>query len=218
VKDTILESGDGFLYCEPIDEKYIRVNDEELSKEKFKDKIKNRRWIIQEVIRSHEKIRLVNSTSLNTTRIVTILNGEKPVFLTGFQAFATGQTKIDSWGKGAVYVGFDPFSGKLKDKGYFHPSFSNKSVIYSHPDSGIVFRDYQLPFISDAIILCIKAHGLLFTNFVIGWDVVITDNGPLILEGNEKPGMNAVQCINGGLRSVIKQYYINTINYLRNRQ
>jgi hypothetical protein len=41
-------------------------------------------------------------------------------------------------------------------------------------------------------------------NFVIGWDVAITDEGPMIVEANEKPGMNVVQCLDGGLRRRIE--------------
>jgi len=33
--------------------------------------------------------------------------------------------------------------------------------------------------------------------------VAITDSGPLIIEANEKPGMNVAQALNGGLRQKI---------------
>jgi len=214
LKNTVLEAGEGFLLCKPITSLIIEVNNQEISIEKFREKLKKGKWVIQSVVRSHEKIRKVNQTALNTTRIVTILNGEEPVFLTGFQSFATGNAEIDSWGKGAVYVGYDSASGRLKENGYFHPSAHQKAIISAHPDSGIVFKDYPIPYLAESIELCLKAHRVLNNNFVIGWDVVITDDGPFILEANEKPGMNAVQCIDGGLRLKIRDCYKSTVQAL----
>jgi hypothetical protein len=156
----------------------------------------------------------VNATALNTTRILTILNGKDPAYLTGFQSFATGNAEIDSWGHGSVYVGFNYRESVLKGLGFYHPAVKKYARVETHPDSGIKFDGYFIPYLNESVELCLKAHRLLYNNFIIGWDVVITDEGPLILEANEKPGMNAVQCIDGGLRYRIKEYYRNTKNYL----
>jgi len=142
---------------------------------------------------------------LNTTRIVTIMNGTEPEYLSGFQAFATNDSTNDSWNTGSVYVGIDPENNCLKEFGYYSLHVKNKSLCTSHPDSGIVFKGYKIPFLKEAVELCLKAHQLLYFNFVIGWDVAITDKGPVIVEANEKPGMNAVQCVDGGLKRKIMQ-------------
>ena len=52
----------------------------------------------------------------------------------------------------------------------------------------------------------IRAHYLFLHLFCIGWDIVITDEGPKVLEVNEVPGLNAVQCIRGGIRRELIKY------------
>jgi hypothetical protein len=140
------------------------------------------------------------------------MDGEKPVYLAGFQSFATNKATTDSWSKGSVYVGIDNESLCLKEFGYYNLDVRDKSLVLEHPDSRIAFKGYTVPFLKDAIDLCLKAHNLFYFHFVIGWDVAITNKGPVIVEANEKPGMNAVQCIDGGLHVAVKQ---NAERYLR---
>ncbi|HNX00779.1 MAG TPA: sugar-transfer associated ATP-grasp domain-containing protein, partial [Candidatus Cloacimonadota bacterium] len=98
----------------------------------------------------------------------------------------------------------------LKKYGYYNLSIPDKSIALEHPDSHIPFEGYSIPYMKDAIELCTKAHRLLFFNFLVGWDVAITDEGPIIVEANEKPGMNIVQAMDGGLKAKISQYASHT--------
>ena len=100
----------------------------------------------------------------------------------------------------------------LVGHGLTSPSDNRGSLLRSHPDSGIIFDGYPLPFLKDAVDLCIKAHRLFYFNYIIGWDVAITDNGPLIVEANEKPGMNVAQALDGGLRKKILRYASEILN------
>jgi len=40
---------------------------------------------------------------------------------------------------------------------------------------------------------------VVYNCFIIGWDLAITMDGPMILEVNEKPGMNVIQCLDKDL-------------------
>lgn len=206
IKNTVLEAGDGVLHC-VVSNNNIIVNGQRLTLEELKNKLGEAKWVVQLACTSHPEIQIINNSALNTTRIVTILYGSEPVYLTGFQSFATNNETTDSWGKGSIYVGIDVQNNSLKKHGYFHPGVGAKSIVDKHPDSGIVFEGYKISLLRDAVYLCIKAHKIFYFNFVIGWDVAITDNGPVILEANENPGMHAVQCVDGGLRYKIKNYY-----------
>lgn len=213
LKNTVMEAGGGFLLCKP-DKEMLVVNDKAISPKEFKGLLGTGKWVLQPQIKSHREISRINSSALNTTRIVTVFDGERPVYLTGFQSFATSNCEIDSWSKGAVYVGIDPARNCLKPYGYFQPQVGNMAITEKHPDSGIVFRDYIIKDLSKAVELCVSAHKLLYASFIIGWDIAITNDGPLIVEANEKPGMNAVQCFDGGLREKIKTFVNKTINYV----
>jgi len=201
IKNTLLEYNDGILYVEKIYEgnSYI-VNGKKLCFEDIKNIINKGNWVIQKPEVSCHSIRKVNDSALNTTRIVTIIKEGQPEYIGGFQAFATHRKKTDCWGKGAIYVGFDPEKEKLYKYGYYHPDLNNKGIVEKHPDSNITFNNYKINGIKEAIRLCKNAHRYFYYTPIIGWDVAITDNGPKILEVNENPGMNALQAINSNIK------------------
>lgn len=200
IKNTVLEYNEGILKCEQIGGNLI-VNGRNITRSEFFGMLSNRQWIVQKIYRSHPQIAKINDSALNSTRIVTMLNAiREPEYLAGFQAFAVDSELSDSWGKGAIYVGIDPGQNRLKKWGYYHPSIGSGTITDIHPGTGVVFQDYKIDELGNAVRLCIKAHQLLYNHFIIGWDIAITADGPMILEANEKPGMNAVQCTDGGLR------------------
>jgi len=204
IKNIVLEAGDGIIQLNTNDKTLIIRNDL-FPLNKLKEKTGNGIWVLQQQYHSHDKIKKVNASALNTTRIVTILNGKKPEYLTGFQAFATNGSTNDSWSNGSIYVGIDIKNNCLKESGFYSLHVKNKSLVSKHPDSGIIFKGYPVPFFKEAVDLCLKAHRLLYFNFIVGWDVAITNEGPFIVEANEKPGMNAVQSIDGGLKRKIME-------------
>ncbi|HEY9114844.1 MAG TPA: sugar-transfer associated ATP-grasp domain-containing protein [Bacteroidales bacterium] len=206
IKDTALEAGEGILVCVRNGNNFV-INGKECSKDVFLNKLQNKICIIQRKIDSHFDIRKINDSALNTTRIVTIRNGDDIKYLAGFQSFATNGAEIDSWSSGSVYAGIDIENSCLKKYAITSVSDNRPGLLEEHPDSNIVFEGYKIPYLNESVELCIKAHRLFYFNFVIGWDIAITDDGPIIVEANEKPGMNVVQCVDGGLyRKVLTNY------------
>lgn len=202
IKNITLEAGEGTYSCKNVNGN-IEVNGEVKDLRKFLGILGNKKWVIQRKYISNTILLEVNSSALNTTRIVTILNHQEPEFLCGFQGFATGNATADSWSHGSVYVGIDLENECLKETGITSVSDKREGQIIKHPDSGVVFKNYKIPFLKQAVDLCLRAHRVLYFNFIIGWDVAITDSGPLIVEANEKPGMNVAQALNGGMKQKI---------------
>lgn len=56
-------------------------------------------------------------------------------------------------------------------------------VFYRHPETGIVFDGFQIPYFNEVKNIIIKASAL-FDLPLLGWDVAITPNGPVIIEVN----------------------------------
>ena len=52
--------------------------------------------------------------------------------------------------------------------------------------------------------LLIQMYINIIIYIIIGQYIAITDDGPIIVEANVKPGMNAVQCVDGGLMHKFK--------------
>lgn len=203
IKNTIKEYNEGFNFCDYRDGDYI-VNNLFLNIDEFKNRFREGTWVVQPVIKSHVKIQEFNKNALNTTRIVTLINSGVPKFIGGFQAFAVSTAPTDSWGHGAIYVGIDSQKSCLSGLGYYHPKTFYAETAKEHPDCKLEFNGFHIPFLKEAVELCTKAHSYFPHTYLIGWDVAITDSGPYILEGNERPGITAFQLINGGVNCYIK--------------
>jgi len=207
-KDITLEFSEGFILYQKRDD-YVFINGKQNSLSDVKKILNYGIWLVQRKISSHKALKMINESALNTTRIVTIRDKNGPVYLTGFQAFARDGAVTDSGSGGSIYVGLDVENDCLKEYGLYNIGDPVCTFLTTHPDSGITFKNYKIPFIKEAIKLCIKSHNLLYNNFIIGWDIAITDEGPVIVEANEKPGMKVVQSLDGGCREKILNCYKN---------
>ncbi len=206
LKNTMMESGYGVIGFS-VNSGAIVLSDGRSGMAVIEQITSRGRWIVQKRILPHPAIRSVNGSALNTTRLYTIstINGFQ--FLGGYQAFATGSSETDSWQHGSVYVAIDPFNNRLGRFGITSQSDLREGVIFQHPDSEVVFEGYEIPFLKESVALCCKAHSLFEQTFIIGWDIAITEEGPIIVEANENPGINVLQCFEGGIRRRVKETY-----------
>lgn len=206
LKNTMMESGCGVIGFS-MHNGTILISDGRSGIDVIEEITGTGRWIVQKKKLSHAVIRAINETALNTTRIYTIATVKGIEYLGGFQAFATGGSATDSWQYGAVYVSIDPYTNSLGRFGITSLSDLREGVLFQHPDSGVDFSGYQIPFMKDSLALCRKAHSLFDHAFIIGWDVAITDDGPVVVEANENPGINVLQCFGGGIRKRVQETY-----------
>jgi len=199
LKNTMIESGEGVTGFS-VKDGMILLQDGRPGEPVIKEITRRGRWIIQKRISSHPAIRSVNGTALNTTRVYTIATLHGIEYLGGYQAFATGTSGTDSWQHGSVYVSIDPSNNRLGRYGITSQADPRDGVVFQHPDSKVLFEGYEIPHLSDSVTLCCNAHSLFNQTFIIGWDIAITEDGPLIVEANENPGINVLQCFEGGIR------------------
>ena len=206
LKNTLMESGYGVVGFS-VKSGAVLLSDGRSGISVIEEITGRGRWIVQERKHPHSVIGKVNGTALNTTRIYTIATVKGVEYLGGYQAFATGSSETDSWQHGAVYVSIDPFNNRLGRYGITSQTDMREGVLFQHPDSGVVFEGYEIPFLADCVALCRKAHSLFDQAFIIGWDVAITEKGPAMVEANENPGINVLQCFGGGIRRHVKEAY-----------
>ena len=133
----------------------------------------------------------------NTIRILTMYDEEAgEAFVAAavhrFGTRARGAAAVDNWSSGGLSAWIDPTSGRL-GPGYGFPSGRELKAHRTHPDTGAAIEDVQVegwPVVRDEIVAL--ASGLPFLPYV-GWDIVVTDEGYLIIEGNRRPDVNLLQ-------------------------
>lgn len=161
--------------------------------------INKRCYILQESINQHPEMSKLNPSSINTIRLATFNNlGAQPELISAFLRIGRGGNIVDNVMAGGLFVGVDLKTGRLND--YAFTELEHGGVIYSHhPDTGVEFRNFTIPYFHEVKKIALKAATLISSKLV-GWDIAITKNGPLLIEGNHSIHIGVLDAAYGGLR------------------
>ena len=155
-------------------------------------------FVHTEVIKQHNLINQIHDKSINTLRIITLItsNGDIEI-ISAFIRFGVGDSVVDNASSGGFFIGIDIDDGTLKKKGHFLPEYGGKEIV-KHPDSGFEFEGFKIPYYNEACDIVIEGVRNI-PDRLIGWDVAITPNGPLIIESNSRPHFQMSNIAYGGL-------------------
>lgn len=151
--------------------------------------------LVEETIRQHPVMESLCPGSVNTLRVVTVLKDGEPHFVYALLRAGNGKNSFDNITTGGMYALID------KNDVISKRAFCDKKSAYyeTHPVSGVRFADFKIPFYKEAIALCMKAATVEPRVGYVGWDVAITEKGPLLVEGNHLPSYDL--CQNHGLNN-----------------
>ncbi len=183
----------------------VYVNDEKKSVDELIDMVLSADYIVQERIVQHEKMSALCPSSVNTIRLQTVLDKDGNVipFGPGVRIGRMGSL-VDNWALGGVFVGIDQKTEKLKDIGILKPKYGTK--VTEHPDTHIRFEGYQIPFYKEAEQMAVELHKKMYRSHSIGWDIAISENGPVIIEGNDRWEISLIQAVHGGMGYLLKYF------------
>ena len=187
----VLGSGGKGIIPVKIADRTIISDGQELSLDALRDEVKDDTYLIQRrVTNQHPGMKTFFAKSLNTIR-VTMVRTETGVEVLGCM-FMTGASDAaySNWHFGGICVNVDE-NGRLGKYGF---SLSKKRITH-HPDSGIAFEGYQLPYFKETIQLCKQAMDVYYGMQSIGWDMAVTEDGPIFIEGNNLWGVVAHQMV-----------------------
>jgi hypothetical protein len=142
------------------------------------------RAIVQEYIQQHPKIAEVSSSSVNTIRLVTLWTRSAEVILvSAAMRFGVGSAHVDNWSSGGIAVGVDHHSGRLMEIAF--DKHGNRFL--NHPDTRQVFQGFQIPYWQEAVEIATKLQTAVNCYKLIGVDVAIAPDGPILIEMNANP-------------------------------
>lgn len=134
--------------------------------------------IIEEAIEQHPKMKALHPDSINTVRFITLVDNDNVKILGTSMRMGVG-THVDN---GGVYVSINAETGIVDSIAY--TNFGEKYE--KHPITNHELIGFQVPLWKEVIELCKKAALEVDDVRCVGWDVAITENGPLIIEGNDR--------------------------------
>jgi len=156
-------------------------------------------YVIQPKIDQHPDLEAVNPSSVNTIRMnVVSQRGSEPRVLTPFAKFGTGGSVVDNASGGGVVLPLDRDTGAATGRAFRFLKQGGKQF-ERHPDTGYPFKDFRVPGFDDARAVAIRASER-FPHRFIGWDIAITETGPIVVEGNSGPNLDCIQTLVGGFR------------------
>lgn len=155
-------------------------------------------YIIEQTLVQAEELNQINPFCINTLRVVTVRLGGKIVVPNCFLRVGIREAYVDNASLGGIFVTYDIDKNKLGPAAY--QLFKNGAKSFpKHPVSNYVFKDASLPFSDEVRSLVTSAAASFKDVDLIGWDVALTQSGPVIIEGNDNPHIVGMQITSHGL-------------------
>lgn len=170
----------------------------------YYEECKSNQIFLEEVVKQHKDLNKMCDTSCNTIRIMTFNNHGKPEILWAGLRIGNGVNAIDNFHAGGMATEIDLETGKL-----IRPALDKALNEFTHhPKSGVQIEGFQVPCFDEVKKMVLEAALESDKILVVGWDVAVAEDGPLIIEGNRRPGMDVVQVASRrGRMDIIRHVY-----------
>jgi hypothetical protein len=144
--------------------------------------VDNKFDLVEEFIIQHPKLNELSPSAVNTVRVITQLNQNNEVIVLGCRQRISVNSSVDNMAAGNLAAPIDEHTGVVFDSAVY--SDITKTEVVKHPVSGVTIVGFEVPFWKETIEMAMEAAQLHPQNRSVGWDIVITENGPGLIEGN----------------------------------
>ncbi len=171
-------------------------------------------FIFEEKLIQHPGMDKINPSAINTLRIDTFRaeNSSSPEIISTNMRMGLGNSYVDNISSGGCGIGIDKNTGRLYEAASTSMSVAGGDYYTQHPKTGLIFKDYPIPCFEEAKALVIRAAKCVPFFRLIGWDVAITKDGPVLIEGNTDYDITSLDKYQKGYRNnpvfqqVLKEY------------
>ena len=172
-------------------------------KKLYKECMENKTYLIEEVAIQNKLMNKLHKESVNTVRVVTLISDSgKPYVITAVVRIGSGNAVVDNFNAGGVTAMIDLDTGKICS-----PAInSNGKIFDKHPTTNVKLVGYQIPMWKEIKKLVLETAMVVKEMRLIGWDVCVGEDKPIIIEGNQFPSHDLYQPlfgINGSTEGVV---------------
>lgn len=181
------------IIVKPIDgeggkgiEKYEYINDEE-SKIVYSSLLFKKQLLVEQCIKQHPDMNKLYNKSVNALRMFTFYKDGQAYFLQAILKVGNGGV-VDNFSSGGMYTYVD-------DEGTVYAEAIDQmdNKYYKHPISNETIVGFKVPMFKEAVGMVKEAAKVVPEMGYIGWDVAISEDGPVLVEGNCYPGVFQVK-------------------------
>lgn len=150
--------------------------------------------IVQPRLTPHLSLSDLTNGALPTVRIVTCLDERRePEVIGAVFRMAIGENvTVDNLHAGGIAAAVALGTGRLSRATNLGTD-ARLGWLSAHPDTHAMIEDRALPLWEEVKALALDAHRAFIDRIVIGWDIAILDDGPILIEGNGNPDMDILQ-------------------------
>ena len=143
---------------------------------------------LEEVIKQSDAVNKIYPGSINTVRIVTIVDKGIPHIICAYFRIGNGKY-VDNFNSGGMVAPVNEETGEVIDK-----AIDKKKNLYErHPATNEIIKGFTFSDWEKALEMVKKASLVVPEMHYIGWDVCFSEKGPVLVEGNEYPGHDIYQ-------------------------
>lgn len=151
--------------------------------------------VLQRIAESHPDLAPLSPGALPTLRVMTVVNEAGAIEVCGLviRLNGGGPRAVDNFNAGNIAAGVDR-DGRIR--------FGMRRVagrlerFDRHPATGARLRGVRVPDLVEAQALAVRAHEAFREGFnVVGWDIGLSADGPVLIEGNWNPGPDILQLV-----------------------
>lgn len=159
----------------------------------------------EDFIEQHQLISMISPTAVNTVRIITMINNNEPEII-GSVFRISVDCPIDNYSAGNMAAEIDIKSGVVITGGirkrsscdYYHDI---------HPITRQPIKGFQIPHWDKITKAALQAAMVVPQVRTVGWDIAVTENGPVFIEGNSQWNKDTWQIPAGeGKLHIIEKY------------
>ncbi|WP_020180835.1 sugar-transfer associated ATP-grasp domain-containing protein [Methylopila sp. M107] len=151
--------------------------------------------LLQRMCDTHPDLAVVSPCALPTLRIMTAVNEVGAIEVCGLviRLNGGGSRAVDNFNAGNIAAGVDR-DGRIRFG--LRRVGSRLERFDRHPATGARLRGVRVPDLAAAQALAVEAHEAFRDGFaVVGWDIGLSSDGPVLVEGNWNPGPDILQLV-----------------------
>jgi hypothetical protein len=150
--------------------------------------------LVQPRIANHPDLHSLSNGALATVRALTCLDEQgRPELVGAVMRMAVGENHVvDNLHAGGIAAGIDLLTGELGPASNLGADV-RLGWIERHPDSGAAIRGFRLPCWEQLQPFAEHAHQGFSDRVLIGWDIALTADGPVLVEANGAPDLDIMQ-------------------------
>ena len=162
--------------------------------------------VVEGYVKQHPDMCRFSNQSVNTVRVVTVNAFDKIHILYAAFRMGGGNAVVDNFHAGGVLALLNLDTGIIETDAI---DLAGNSYDM-HPVTKEPILGFQIPYWEDIVAMLQTAGKIIPGIGYVGWDVAVTENGPILIEGNTAPAPNVLQTPYAkerkGMRHIVEKY------------